>query len=45
MDEEDGGFEAALYVAQEAQHGGDLGDGIFVDAVQAHEGVEDDEAG
>ncbi len=40
MDEQDGSLEAALDVAQEAQHGGDLGDGV-----QAHQGVEDDEAG
>ena len=45
MDEQHGGPEAALDVAQEAEDGGDLGDGIFVDAVQPDEGVEDDEAG
>ena len=45
MDEQDGGLEAALDVVQEAQHGGDLGDDVLVDAVQAHQGVEDDEAG
>ena len=45
MDEQDSGLEAALDVAQEAEDGGDLGDGVFVDAVQADQGVEDDEAG
>ena len=45
MDEQYGGLEASLYVAQKAEDGGDLGDGIFVDAVQADERIEDEEAG
>ena len=45
VDEQDGGLEAALDIAQEAEDGGDLGDGVLVDAVQADQGVEDDEAG
>ena len=45
MDQQDGAREAALDVAQEAEDGGDLGDGVLVDAVQAHERVEDDEPG
>ena len=35
----------ALDVAQEAEDGGDLGDGVLVDGVQADQGVEDHEAG
>ena len=45
VDEQHGGLEAPLYVAQEAEDGGDLGDGIFVDAVESDEGVEDEEPG
>ncbi len=45
VDEQHGGFEAALDVAQEAKDGSDLGDGVLVDAVQADQGVEDHEAG
>ena len=45
VDEYHGGLEAALQVSQEAEDGGDFGDGVLVDAVQAHQGVEDDEAG
>ena len=45
MDEHDGGGEAALDVTQEAEDGGDLGDGVLVDAVQAHQRVEHDEPG
>ncbi len=45
VDEQDRGLEASLDVAQEAEDGGDLGDGIFVDAVEADEGVENEEAG
>ena len=43
--EQHGGMEAALQVAQEAEDGGDLCDGILVDAVEADEGIEDEEAG
>ena len=43
--EHDGGVEAALEVAQEAEDGGDVGDGVLVDAVQAHQGVEDEQSG
>ena len=45
VDQQYGGFEAALDVAQEAEDGGDLGDGVLVDGVQADQGVEDHEAG
>ena len=45
VDEQDGGFEAALDVAQEAEDGGDVGDRFLVDAVQADQGVEDQQAG
>ena len=44
VDEQDGGLEPALQVAQEAENGGDLGDRVLVDAVQADQGVEDHEA-
>ena len=44
MDEQDGGFEPALQLAQKAEDGGDLRDGVLVDAVQADQGVEDQEA-
>ena len=42
--EHDGGVELSLQVAQEAEDGGDLGDGVLVDAMQAHQGVEDEQA-
>ena len=45
VDQQDRGLEASLDVAQEAEDGGDLRDGILVDAVEADEGVEDEEAG
>ena len=45
VDQQHGGLEAALDVAQEAEDGGDLGDGVLVDTVQADQGVEDHEAG
>ena len=45
VDQQHGGLEAALDVAQEAEDWGDLGDGVLVDAVQADQGVEDHEAG
>ena len=41
VDEHHGGCEASLELAQEAEDGGDLGDGVLVDAMQAHQGVED----
>ena len=44
VDEQHGSFEAALDVAQEAEDGGDVGDGVLVDAVQSDQGVEDQEA-
>ena len=37
-DEQHGGFEATLEVSQEAEDGGDLGDGVLIHAVQAHQG-------
>ena len=45
VDQQHGGLEAALDIAQKAEDGGDLGDGVLVDAVQADQGVEDHEAG
>ena len=44
VDEHHGGREAALQIAQEPEDGGDVGDGILVDAMQAHQGVEDEQA-
>ena len=44
VDEHHGGREAALQMAQEGEDGGDVGDGILVDAMQAHQGVEDEQA-
>ena len=44
VDEHHGGREAALQTAQEGEDGGDVGDGILVDAMQAHQGVEDEQA-
>jgi hypothetical protein len=44
VDERDGAAEAALQLAQVGEQRGDLGGGVLVDAVQPHEGVEDDEA-
>ena len=38
--EQDGGVELALEVAQVREHRRDLGGGVFVDAVQAHERIE-----
>ena len=43
VDEHDGAAEAALQLAQVGEQRRDLGGGVLVDAVQAHEGVEDDE--
>ena len=43
VDEQDGGLEAALEIAQEAEDRGDIGDGVFVDAVEAHQRVEDEQ--
>ena len=45
MDEHHGGVEASLEISQERQDGGDVGDGVLVDAVQTHQGVEDEQAG
>ena len=42
--EHDGGVEPSLQLAQESEDGGDLGDGVLIDAVQAHQGVEDKQA-
>ena len=44
MDQQDGGLDAALEVAQEAEDGGDIRDSVLVDAVEADQGVEDQEA-
>jgi len=44
VDEQDGGLKAALEVAQEAEDGGDLAGGILVDAMQADQGIEDQQA-
>ena len=43
VDEQHGGGEAALDVAQEPEDGGDIGDGVFIDAVETDQGVEDEE--
>ena len=40
----DSGLEASLQLAQEAEDGGDLAGGVLVDAVQADQGIEDQEA-
>ena len=44
VDKQDGDLEAALEVTQEAEYGSDLGDGVFVDAMQADQWVEDHQA-
>ena len=44
VDEHDGGLEAALQIAQEAEDRGDVCDGVLVHAVQADQRVEDHEA-
>ena len=44
MDEQDGGLAAPLQLAQAVEDGGDLGDGVLVDAMQANKGVEDKRA-
>ncbi len=43
VDNDDGGVEAALDVAQMAEDGGDVGGGVLVDAVQADQGIEDEQ--
>src|SRR5437867_5100405 len=40
VNEQHGHLEAALEMAQVAEHGGDLGGDVLVDAVQADEGIE-----
>jgi len=45
MDEKEGEVEAALEGPQVGQERGDLGGGVFLKAVQAHEGVEDKQPG
>ena len=45
VDEEDGALEASLQAAQAVKDGRDLADGVFVGAVEADEGVEDEQAG
>lgn len=42
VDQQDSGFEAALQLAQEGEQGRDIGGGVFIDAVQADEGIEDE---
>ena len=44
VDEQDGGLEAALQVAQEAEDRRDVRDRVLVHAVQADQGVENHEA-
>ena len=44
MHEHHGGFEPSLDVVQEGEDGCDFGDGVLVDAVQAHQWVEDEQA-
>ena len=43
VDQEDSRAEAALKPAQEAEKRRHLGGGVLIDAVQAHEGIEDEE--
>jgi hypothetical protein len=43
VDEDDGAAEAALDLAEIGEQRGDLGGDVLVDAVEPHEGVEDDE--
>jgi hypothetical protein len=45
MDEEDGEIVVALDGAERAEDSGDLGGGVFVDAGQADEGIEHEQAG
>src|SRR6516162_9936487 len=40
MDERNSGMEITLQVAQEGEEWSDLGGGVFVDAMQANEGIE-----
>jgi hypothetical protein len=44
VDEDDGAAEAALELAEVGEQRSDLGGGVLVDAVEPHEGIEDDEA-
>lgn len=44
MDDDDGDGERALELAEVAEQGGDLAGVVLVDTVQAHEGIEDQEA-
>ena len=44
VDDEHGGLEASLDVAQDAEDGCDVGGGVLVDAVQADQWIEDEEA-
>ena len=43
--EQGGAVVFSLEIAQEAQEGCDFAGGVFIDAVEAYEGVEDEEAG
>ena len=43
--EQDGGVELALELAQIGEHRRDLGGGVLVDAMQAHEGIEHEQRG
>lgn len=45
VDESDGELELALQVAEETQEAGDFGGVVFIDAVKADEGVEQEELG
>jgi hypothetical protein len=45
VDQEHGGGEGPLQVTQVREQGRDLGDGVLVDAVESHEGVEDEQPG
>ena len=45
MDEEHGGVKLALEIAQVREHRRDLGRGVLVDAMQAHEGIEHEQRG
>ncbi len=45
VDENDGGAQGALELAEEVEERGDLGRGVLVDAMETDEGIEDEEPG
>jgi hypothetical protein len=42
MDEHEGELVAAVNLAEEAQEAGDVGRAVFIQPVQAHQGVQDE---